>query len=146
MKKTTYKVFRDGLEEIADSPPFVSKTRDGHTVESYTIDGVQRFFVTLAGSHYCAHGNSIAEAVADAIWKDEKQRPSLDALKSEIQKAGRERKITLQEFRVLTGACSVGCKAALKQVGLDGSPMLARDVAKHFPEWGGKLLQVLEWA
>lgn len=138
-------IYRDGIEETIDGSISVSTTRDGHTIESYTVDGKPRFFATLAGSHYCAHGNTIAEAIADAIWKDEKRRPSLDALKSEIKAAGRERLITLQEFRVLTGACLAGCRVALEQAGLDGSPMRAADVAKYFPEWGGKLLLVLEW-
>jgi hypothetical protein len=138
-------VFRDGLEERADSPPLVLTTREGHRVESYRVDGLERFFVTLAESHYCAHGNTLAEAVADAIWKDEKKRPSLEAVKQSIRNDGASRKITLQEFRVLTGACRAGCMAALRQAGLNGSPMIAKDIKKHFPEWGAKLLAILEW-
>lgn len=143
MNKQKVLIFRDGLEEFADSSPRVSVTRDGHTVESYTVNGAQRFFVTLYGSHYSAHGATIAEAVADAIWKDEKRRPSLEALRADIQAAGKHRKITLHEFRVLTGACLEGCRVALKREGLDGSPMTAHEVAKHFPDWGRKLLAVL---
>ena len=139
------KIFRDGLEEIADGPPIVSTTREGHRVEKYQVDGTDRFFVTLAGSFYCAHGNSLADAVADAVWKDEKRRPSLEAVKEEIRKEGKTRKITLQEFRVLTGACQTGCQIALKRAGLDGSPMKASDIKKHFPEWGAKLIAILEW-
>lgn len=138
-------IFRDGLSEKAEGPPKVSLTREGHTVESYRVAGVERFFVTLAGSHYCAHGNSLAEAVADALWKDEKKRPSMEAVKAEIRKEGKSRKITLGEFRVLTGACMAGCREALKQAGLDGSPMIAKDIRKHFPEWGAKLFAILEW-
>lgn len=138
-------IFRDGLEEKADGPLNVSTTREGHRVEAYKVDGTERFFVTLAGSHYCAHGNTLAEAIADALWKDEKRRPTLEAVKEEIQKEGKDRKITLQEFRILTGACQTGCKVALKEAGLDGSPMKARDIKKHFPEWGAKLIAILEW-
>lgn len=138
-------VFRDGLTEQAEGPPVVSTTREGHRVESYRVDGVDRFFVTLAGTFYCAHGNTLVEAIADAIWKDEKKRPSLEAVKEDIRKEGRDRKITLQEFRILTGACQAGCMAALKRAGLNGSPMIAADIKKHFPEWGQKLLSILEW-
>lgn len=138
-------IFRDGLEEKADGPPLVSTTREGHVVESYKVDGENRFFVTLAGNHYCAHGNTLAEAIADAIWKDEKRRPSLEAVKEDIRKDGRERKITLQEFRILTGACQTGCRVALREAGLDGSPMRANEIKKYFPEWGAKLLAILEW-
>lgn len=142
MKQT---IFRDGLEELAQGPLLVSTTREGHKVESYKVDGTNRFFVTLAGSHYCAHGNTLAEAIADALWKDEKRRPSLEAVKEDIRKDGKSRKVTLQEFRILTGACQTGCRVALKQAGLDGSPMRASEIKKYFPEWGAKLLAILEW-
>jgi hypothetical protein len=138
-------IFRDGLEEKADGPPTVSTTREGHRVESYRVDKSERFFVTLVGSHYCAHGDTLAEAIADAIWKDEKRRPTLEAVKEEIRAAGRDRKITLLEFRTLTGACQAGCKAALRQQGLDTSPMTAASIKKYFPDWGAKLLEILEW-
>lgn len=139
-------IFRDGIEEKAAGPLRVSTTREGHRVESYRLpDGAKRFFVTLSGSHYCAHGNTLAEAVADAIWKDDKKRPSLEAIKEEIRKAGKTRKISLQEFRILTGACQTGCQIALKRAGLSGSPMEAREVKKYFPDWGEKLLRILGW-
>lgn len=138
-------IFRDGLEEKADGPSVVSTTREGHRVETYRVKGAERFFVTLVGSYYCAHGNTLAEAIADAIWKDEKRRPSLQAIKEEIRSAGKTRKITLQEFRILTGACKTGCYLALKEADLDGSPMMAKDIKKYFPEWGAKLIAILEW-
>lgn len=72
----TITLFRDGLSESIAAAPTVSATREGHTVESYLVDGKQRFFVTLEGSNYCAHGSTLAEAIADAVWKDEKRRPS----------------------------------------------------------------------
>ncbi len=140
-----YVIFRDGLEEEAEAPSVVSKTREGHIVETYRVDGADRFFVTLFESHYCAHGNTLAEAIADAIWKDEKKRPSLEAVKESIRNDGKTRKISLQEFRILTGACQAGCQVAIKRAGLDGSPMRASDIKKHFPDWGTKLLEILEW-
>ena len=140
-----HKFFRDGLEELIDDPPKVVSTPDGHTVEIYKVKGKTKYFVTLAGSFYCAHGATIADAVADATWKDEKKRPSLDALKEDIREAGKDRQITINEFRVLTGACREGCLSALKKAGLDGSPMTAPEIVNHFPDWGRKLMQVLEW-
>ncbi len=139
------KFFRDGIDLEIDKAPNVSKTRDGHVVEEYLIDGVKHFFVTLAGLPYCAHGSTLQEAITDALWKDEAKRPSLESLRNEIQKDGRDRKISLGEFRILTGACHEGCRAALKKAGLDGSAMKAHEVYKHFPEWGGKLLDILEF-
>ena len=139
------KFYRDGLELDIDAPPMVSVTREGHIVEAYTVDGKAGFFVTLAGLPYCAHGETLSQAIADATWKDESKRPSLDALKSEIQAAGRSRKISLSEFRTLTGACAEGCRVALKRANLDGSPMTAGEIKKYFPDWGQRLCEVLEW-
>ena len=143
----TRKFYRDGLEEEISGPIRVLTTSDGHVVESYkTSDGKRRYFATLAGSHWCAHGNSIADAVTDALFKDPAQRPSIDSLVQSINADGKKRKISLSEFRILTGACLVGCKTALDRAGKDGSPMTAteiRDVVSR--DWGNKLLAVLGW-
>lgn len=143
----TRKIYRDGLEEIISGPIRISITSDGHTVESYKdARGRQRYFATLSGTHWCAHGDSLASAIADAIWKDPIRRPSIDTLKSEIQKAGKNRKITLNEFRILTGACLSGCKIAIEQARRDESPLTAFEIRDHISkEWGTKLLSVLEW-
>lgn len=141
------KFFRDGLLEDISGPIRISSTSDGHVIESYRLaTGKRRYFATLAGTHWCAHGNSIAEAVADAIFKDPARRPTRDSLVREINAAGRSRKITLSEFRIITGACLVGCQDALKRAGKDGSPMTAkeiRDVVSR--DWGGKLISILGW-
>lgn len=137
-------LFRDGIEEEVDSLPVVSRNREGHTIESYSVGGAPRFFVTLNNSWYCAHGNTVAEAIADAIWKDPSKRLSLESLKNEIIKAGKNRKISLQEFRVLTGACREGCLVAIKRAGVSGEPMTAMDIRdKVSREWGLKLMSIL---
>jgi len=143
----TRKFFHDGLEELISGPIKASVTSDGNTIERYTLaNGKRRYFATLAGTHWCAHGDSIAEAVADALFKDPKQRPSIDALVETITAAGRSRKITLSEFRILTGACMVGCNTALERAGRDSSPMTATDIRDVVSrDWGNKLLKVLGW-
>jgi hypothetical protein len=141
------KFYRDGLEETIVGSIRVSVTSDGHTIESYRLeDGTRRFFATLAGTHWSAHGSTVAGAVADAIWKDPVRRPPMERVVEEIQKAGKCRKITLNEFRLLTGACLTGCRSALAKVGRDDSPMTAheiRDIVSF--EWGNKLISVLGW-
>lgn len=139
--------FHDGLEEKIIGPIRVSITSDGHTVEHYKLaDGRRRFFATLAGSHWSAHGDTIASAVADAIWKDPSKRPSMEALVLVIKKKGPTYKVTLNEFRLLTGACLIGCREALKQAGRDESPMTAHDIRDLVSkEWGNKLLGLLGW-
>lgn len=141
-------LYRDGIEMRID-PGFgirVSKTRDGHPVESFKVKGVRKYFVTLKGSPHCAHGNTIAEAVADALWKDPAKRPSLEGLAETIREAGEKRKISLSEFRLLTGACAEGCRIAIKRAGVSGKPMTAFDIRdKVSKDWGDKLLRVLGW-
>lgn len=141
------KFYRDGVEEEITGPIRVITTADGNVIESYRLStGKRRYFATLVGTHWCAHGNTIAEAVADAIFKDPAQRPTRDSLVREINAAGRARKISLSEFRIITGACLVGCQDALKRAGRDSSPMTAkeiRDVVSR--DWGGKLISILGW-
>ena len=143
----TRKLYRDGLEEEITGPIKVTVTSDGHVVETYKLaNGKRRFFATLSGSHWVAHGDTIAGAVADAIWKDPVRRPSMEELVNSIKNDGRDRKITLNEFRVLTGACLTGCRSALEKVGKDDSPMTANDIRDMVSkEWGDKLLSVLGW-
>lgn len=141
------KFYRDGLEQDIVGTVRVKITPEGHTVEIYrTSDGKLAFFATLAGTHWCAHGNSIADSIGSAIWKDPARRPSLQSLVESIKKEGRSHKITLNEFRILTGACLTGCRSALIAAGRDESPLTAteiRDVVSS--EWGNKLLSVLGW-
>ena len=143
----TRKIYRDGLEEDITGQIKVIVTSDGHVIESYKdANGKRRYFATISGMHWCAHGNSIAAAVADALFKDPTKRPSIDALKDEIRKSGKTRKITLNEFRILTGACLAGCRSALEKAGRDDSPLTAFDIRDHVSmDWGRKLLSVLEW-
>lgn len=141
------KIYRDGIEEQITGSIKVHITSDGHTVESYKLlSGKHRFFATIAGSHFCAHGDSVASAVADALWKDPERRPSAQSLIESIKSDGIDRKITLNEFRLITGACLVGCRAALSNAGKDESPMNAKDIRDTVSiEWGQKLLSMLGW-
>lgn len=141
------KFYRDGLEEDIAGPIKVITTSDGHIVETYRLsDGKQRFFATLAGSHWCAHGETIAAAIADALWKDPSRRPSMESLMESIKTEGRTHKFTLNEFRTLTGACLAGCRSAISAAKRDESPMTAEDIRDIISfEWGNKLIAILGW-
>lgn len=142
----TRKFYRDGLEEEITGELKTKLRPDGFTVEEYTLaTGEKRFFVIKGGTNLCAHGDTESDAIADALWKDENNRPSIEALKEEIQKAGYDRPITLSEFRLLTGACLTGCRDALKAAKRDTTPLPAREILKINKEWGMTLLRVLEW-
>ena len=136
--------YRDGLEEEIIGESKVRTRSDGVMVEEYTLVGGEvRFFAIKPGTGLCAHGSTEAEAIADALWKDEANRPSLEELRDEIVKAGKDRKINLGEFRVLTGACLEGCRLAMKKAKHDGSPLTAFEIAdKINREWGNKLMQI----
>ena len=142
-------MYRDGIgiKHDSDYGIRVSHTRDGHIVETFKVHGVKKFFVTLKDSVYCAHGDTVADAVADALWKDPAKRPSAGALAEEIRKAGKTRKITLREFRLLTGACSEGCRIAMARARVTEKSMTAFDIRDKISEaWGNTLLRVLGWA
>jgi hypothetical protein len=145
--KKARKFYRDGLEEEITGPIRVTVTSDGHTVEAYKLaDGRRRFFATLSGTHWSAHGDTVANAIADAVWKDPARRPSLESLVDSIKLEGRTHKFTLNEFRVLTGACLAGCRDTLAAKGRDDSPMLAEEIRDLVSaDWGNKLLSVLGW-
>jgi len=139
-------VFRDGITHIIDAGATI-KTRitpDGHTIESWLSQGKTIFFANLADSVFCAHGNSEAEAIGDAIWKDPIKRPKMEALAAEIRPVVETRKITVQEFRLLTGACSSGCDTFLALHKLDRSTTMT--LAEFLPiggDWAQKLRSVL---
>ena len=139
-------IYRDGIEYVLDpnSKVSVRTTSDGHVIESWKSQGNRVYFSTLAGSHFCAHGSTAAEAVADALWKDPARRPSLDALVAEIKPQIKTRKIRLQEFRLLTGACMDGCRRFLQQHKLPTT--VSMTLAEFLPiggEWARKLEAVL---
>lgn len=145
MKKRA--LFRDGIEEDIIGPIRIKETSDGHIVECYRLsDGKRRFFATIAGTHYCAHGNTLANAISDALWKDPLQRPSMESLRASIQKKGNNHMFTLNEFRLLTGACAEGCRSALSKSGRDEGPMTVMDICKFVSnDWGKKLLSIMDW-
>ena len=142
-------MYRDGIDLRHDTGYGirVTHTRDGHLVETFMVDGVKKCFVTLKDSVYCAHGDTVADAVADALWKDPAKRPSAEALAENIRKAGEARKITLREFRLLTGACAEGCRIAMARARVTKKSMTAFGIRdKISKEWGDKLLKILGWA
>lgn len=140
-------VLRDGIDLPLDRGSRVKAraTSDGHVIETWKSNGKRVYFANLVDSVYCAHGDTAAQAIADALWKDPKRRPSLEALIAEIKPVIQTRKITLQEFRLLTGACESGCRAFLSSKGLTTTVKMT--LAEFVPiggDWARKLEQVLK--
>lgn len=139
------KIYRDGIDHVLDGKVSVRTTSDGHTIESWKSNGKRVYFANLHDSVYCAHGDTAAQAIGDAIWKDPKRRPSMEDLVSEIRPQIKTRKITVNEFRLLTGACESGCRDFLrdKKLGLDAA-MTLDEFMPIGGEWAQKLKQVLD--
>lgn len=137
--------YRDGIEIKIDAKPKTKITRDGHTVEEYLVETEKRFFVTIAGSSFCAHGKTLEGAITDALWKDESKRPSMEQIRDEIIAAGPKRLITKNEFRILTGACSEGIRVTLERAKVEERPMTAKKIYEISPSWGKQLYDVLNW-
>lgn len=140
------RVYRDGTSHSLDkgSKIFVRTTSDGHTIESWRSEGKRVYFANLANSVYCAHGDTSAQAIGNAIWKDPKLRPPLEDLVAEIKPQIKTRKITVREFRLLTGACETGCRDFLVARGMNMSASMTLD--EFIPvggDWARKLKEVL---
>lgn len=142
-------IYRDGVEHRLDKGTKVKtrKTRAGHIIESWMTNGKRVYFANLADSVYCAHGDTEEGAISAAIWKDPARRPSMEALLAEIRPVVKTRKITVYEFRALTGACLTGCKHFLEQRGLGMDTAMTLD--EFLPiggEWAQSLKRVIEGA
>jgi len=140
------KIYRDGVEHTLDSGSRVKSrtTPDGHVIESWLSKGKKVFFANLAGSVYCAHGDSEAQAIGDAVWKNPALRPSMDSLVAEIRPIVKTRKITVREFQLLTGACTSGCTHFLSENNLaSDTSMTLADFLPIGGDWARKLAQVL---
>lgn len=139
-------ILRDGIEHSLDlgSKISVRTTSDGHVIESWKSKGKRVYFANLFESVYCAHGDTAAQAIGDAIWKDPKRRPSLEALTAEIKPEIKTRKLTVREFRLLTGACESGCRDFLRRYKLELDVTMT--LAEFLPiggDWAKKLERVL---
>lgn len=137
--------YRDKISIHIDTKPKIKITRDGHTVEEYLVKGQKKFFVTLSKTFYCAHGETLEQAISDALWKDETRRPSMEQIRDKIRAAGPKHLITKNEFRLLTGACSEGIRIALERAKKKEEPMTAKEIFKISESWGKQLYSVLGW-
>lgn len=70
-------------------------------------------WVARIGDHY-AHGLSIKDAVEDCQFKH--KQADFD-LEEEVARIKLEDKVTVQDYRLLTGACSEGCRKFLESLG-----------------------------
>ena len=134
-------IYRDGITHKVDGKISVHTTPAGHVIESWETNGKRVYFANLNDSVYCAHGDTPEQAIADAQWKDPKLRPSIEDLVNEIRPIIKTRKINVKEFRLLTGACVIGCRDFLEQKGL---PLDIELTVEEFKPIGGEWANTLE--
>ncbi len=139
-------IYRDGIEyRDVKSDIKTRVTSDGHIIESWvTNEGKKVYFANLKNSVYCAHGTTAAEAIGEAIWKDPAKRPSLEKLVAKIKPKLNTYKISVTEFRILTGACKTGCDHFLQAHNLSSNvKMTLKEFLPIGGDWAKKLEQVL---
>jgi hypothetical protein len=142
------KVYRDGLSLEVEGPPRVVQ-RNGHTCEVFKTEDGEMWFVTLEGTHFCAHGDSFHDAVIAAKEKQSPGAGKADAIER-IQKSGL---VNLTDFCLVTGACRAGATAWAKGEGisvraeLKVADVLARLEKSSSQSWGEQLREELknEW-
>lgn len=137
--------FRDGLDIESDEPPRVV-LREGHACEVFKTEDGDMWFVTLEGTHFCAHGESFQDAVIAAKEKQNPGEGKAEAIER-IQKSG---KVNLTDFCLATGACRAGALYWIKEEGLSPKEelkmedVLARLAASSSRSWGETLKEELD--
>lgn len=136
--------YRDGLTLESEEPPRVVQ-RNGHTCEVFKTKDGEMWFVTLEGTHFCAHGESFHDAEIAAKQKQNPGAGKADAIER-IQKTGL---VTLTDFCLATGACRSGATAWAKEEGisvkseLKVSDALERLSKSSSRSWGETLREAL---
>ena len=105
-------------------PVFVSKRKrvNNSEINEGNIGnkkGVETFVVSSNGFH--AHGKTIKDAREDLAFKIAKQNFNVDEVVREIKSTGI---ITLQQYRLLTGACKQGCDHFLSTMNMSNVKQL----------------------
>jgi hypothetical protein len=110
--------YRDGIALFTEGEAVEGP--NGEIIEIlYNKQGKKSFFVELPGIPACAHGETIEEAIEDAIEKRDGEKPITDEEKQKYQ--AKDFKFSVRIFRKLTRACRSGVDEWLKQRGLDHS-------------------------
>jgi hypothetical protein len=110
-------------------PVFVKsrKTRGEFTIikgNAYKKDGQETYLANRG--KYSAHGESIEKAIEDCNFKFLQATINVKEYAKEVKEKG---VMTIQDYRLLTGACEQGCKMFLSQNNLKGVSELPLDKA-----------------
>ncbi|MDV3965409.1 hypothetical protein CMT53_02670 [Elizabethkingia anophelis] len=101
----------DGMATIVRSK---KKVDDFNVFEGSFFNSKRKCFVANKGNYY-AHGETLRQAIDDVNFKFLRENFNAEKLISEIKQ---KQKISLSEFRLLTGACSAGCEIFMREKGI----------------------------
>ena len=86
------------------------------------IDKLKKCFVAQKGNYY-AHGETVKNAIEDVNFKFLQETFNTDDLVNQIKESGI---VTKNDYRLLTGACSLGCDMFIKEHGISDSISLKK--------------------
>ena len=87
------------------------KVEDFKVFEAEFFNTGEKCFVAEKGE-FKAHGKTLKTALEDVNFMFLLHNINIEEIKKEIEKTG---KITLEQFRLITGACQIGCENFLKE-------------------------------
>ncbi len=104
-----------------------TKTVGDFTIyEAETFNFKNKCFVAQKGEYY-AHGENIKQAVSNVNFKHLQDNVVINDLVKQIKQ---KQTITVEEFRLITGACSLGCKEFMQRNNLYGSEYPLQEALK----------------
>ena len=92
----------------------IKKKNDFTIYNAQFFGNFENCFIAQRDKYY-AHGETIKQAIEDVNFKFLQKTVNLDNLILEIKKRG---DMSISEYRLLTGACSVGVNGFLKEKGI----------------------------
>ncbi|MVX37255.1 leucine-rich repeat domain-containing protein, partial [Myroides sp. LoEW2-1] len=88
------------------------KKRDEFTIYEGSLFNKKEKCYVASRDKYFAHGKTIKEAIEDVNFKFLQENLEVQDLVKEIKE---KKSISVSEFRLLTGACKMGCDSFMKQ-------------------------------
>ena len=105
---------------------------------------LKKYFVELSGIPSCAHGDTIEEAIEEAIEKRDGIKPITDEERKKYSAS--DFKFNVRIFRRLTKACKTGVNEWLRHKNLDPSVMMTIDEIREVvpSQWVDRLESALK--
>ena len=118
-KEITYQGKKLNIKHIDGSTMIISSSKK---VDEFTIhkaryfkgvefDKMPKCFIAERGNYY-AHGETIAEATSDVNFKYLRETADIQEIIKDIKT---KKTVTIEEYRLITGACAMGVKMFMKE-------------------------------